>query len=705
MSEFISFLPPPGLALANYDSAALHTTQPQDVPEIFRDAMSVREDVFVKEQNIALENEVDIDDARSFHWVAYASVGTSSSDGNAAMEGVNKDSATSAEKTGRKGSTAMRLPVGTIRLVPPPHPPHPQPGSSHKIDNHEGLPQDMQSGLSKTDMHDGKEAYIKLGRLSVLQPFRGLGLARLLIDAALTWAAENVDKILPPVSPAAAEQRKLELGGGAEVEDVWRGLVLVHAQAYLEKYWASFGFVKDESMAKGGWHPGGGKDNSNSSSSGGGSGWRSKINDKIPSRINDRIPGSTSKSERERIEARENHVSQPLTSLRDPASFAPPPKHIHYHGQAAATASSSALTTTSSYASTPANTAATRGLGAPLPKEMIQQQQYTHQQAQLEEEEASRPPPGPYRIDTTGLSTANLPKPPVRRVDTASPSSVSTQPRPPPRQIAPSPAARAPLPPPRSTPTPPTAPLRQQPALPPRLPPRQNSHPDLNSPSPPPVYQEVQQPAHVPAPDQGAINRLTRAGVSVPGFDIGARNASPASAPPPSSMRPPQPSQMNELQSRFSRMASSDSSQTQPSQSSNGLSSRFGNMVSQQASNPQVQSRLAGLASSPTVRNHAASVASSPAVQKQAVQHAGTFASASGASPQQAHALQSGFSRIAASPTAMNLATQHAGTVASAASSFAPNAAVGKKPPPPPPKKKELQSDAPPVPLSSKPRF
>jgi hypothetical protein len=76
----------------------------------------------------------------------------------------------------------------------------------------------------------------------------GLGLARLLIDAALTWACKNVNEILPPMSPAAAEQRKLELGGGAEVEDVWRGLVLVHAQAHLEKYWTLFGFVKDESM-------------------------------------------------------------------------------------------------------------------------------------------------------------------------------------------------------------------------------------------------------------------------------------------------------------------------------------------------------------------------------------------------------------------------------------------------------------------------
>ena len=169
MSEFISFLAPPGPLLANYDSAALHTSQPADVPEVFRDAMSVREEVFVQEQKIALENEVDIDDGRSYHWVAYASVGTSGADGAASVEGVKEGGATQ----GRKGSTAVRLPVGTVRLVPPPHPPHPLPGSSHAIDNHEGMPGDIKSGLSATGMHDGREPYIKLGRLSVLQPFRG----------------------------------------------------------------------------------------------------------------------------------------------------------------------------------------------------------------------------------------------------------------------------------------------------------------------------------------------------------------------------------------------------------------------------------------------------------------------------------------------------------------------------------------------------
>lgn len=158
-------LPPPGPALKKYDPAALHHSQPAGIPEVFRDAMSVREEVYVEEQKVPLENEFDIDDPRSYHWVAYASVGTSSA--QPATNGMP-------EHAGRKGSTANKVSVGTIRLVPPPHPPHPEPGSSHKMDNHEGLPSDLHSGLSRTKVHDGKEPYVKLGRLAVLEPFRSM---------------------------------------------------------------------------------------------------------------------------------------------------------------------------------------------------------------------------------------------------------------------------------------------------------------------------------------------------------------------------------------------------------------------------------------------------------------------------------------------------------------------------------------------------
>ena len=162
MSEFIAFLPPPGIALAKYNPKELHSSQPADVPEVFRDAMSVRDEVFGEEQHIPRENDFDQDDARSFHWVAYASVGASSEQ----QTGAAKD-------TDRKGSTANKLAIGTIRLVPPPHPPHFVPDSHHAIDNHEGPPSNGADGLKQTAVHDGKEPYIKFGRLAVLPPFRG----------------------------------------------------------------------------------------------------------------------------------------------------------------------------------------------------------------------------------------------------------------------------------------------------------------------------------------------------------------------------------------------------------------------------------------------------------------------------------------------------------------------------------------------------
>lgn len=170
MSEFVGFLSPPGRALEGYDSKQLHTQQPKEIPEVFRQAMSVREEVYVEEQKVPLENEFDFDDARSYHWVAYASVGTPSS-----PEVQPAASSSSGQSDGRrKTSTANKLAVGTIRLVPPPHPPHPEPGSSHKIDNAEGVPADVDSGHGdkKTSDH-GHEAYIKLGRLAVLKPYRG----------------------------------------------------------------------------------------------------------------------------------------------------------------------------------------------------------------------------------------------------------------------------------------------------------------------------------------------------------------------------------------------------------------------------------------------------------------------------------------------------------------------------------------------------
>ncbi len=66
-TPFITFLSPSNLD--GYDRRRPPSEQPATVPKIFLDAMEVREQVFVKEQNIPLDNEFDADDSRACHWV------------------------------------------------------------------------------------------------------------------------------------------------------------------------------------------------------------------------------------------------------------------------------------------------------------------------------------------------------------------------------------------------------------------------------------------------------------------------------------------------------------------------------------------------------------------------------------------------------------------------------------------------------------
>ncbi|KAJ5746969.1 uncharacterized protein N7511_008665 [Penicillium nucicola] len=207
------------------------------------------------------------------------------------------------------------------------------------------------------------------------------------------------------------------------------------------------------------------------------------------------------------------HVSQPLSSLKDPSSFGPPPKHINYHGAAAVPNQT---------------TPDTRGIGAPLSQDQINAQ-HAHQKqaaqaAQEEEEEAQRPPPPPvpYRVNTTGLSTDNLPPPPVRRTDSPASSTTSSISKP-----------------------------KAPPKPPPRLPAR-NGSPASQSSDPPPVYSPAQQPLSHDYINQDATSRLANAGVSVPGFGIGGQGAQQSQAP------------VNELQSRFSQMRTNSGSPGPP---------------------------------------------------------------------------------------------------------------------------------------------
>ncbi|KAF7720146.1 Uncharacterized protein PECH_007428 [Penicillium ucsense] len=213
------------------------------------------------------------------------------------------------------------------------------------------------------------------------------------------------------------------------------------------------------------------------------------------------------------------HVSRPLSSLKDPNAFGPPPKHVNYHGPAALPNES---------------TPDRRGLGAPLPREQTAQYQQAHKEHE-EESEKPKGPPVPYRVNTTGLSTDNLPPPPVRRLGTPDSADSGSRPSS------------------RSTSRPTSIGAKPKPQLPPRVPPR-NTTEIPRPPSPPPAYSGTPPPAIHGYVNQEATARLANAGVSVPALGIGgaqATGSTPATSPNVN---------MNELQSRFSNMRTSSAS-------------------------------------------------------------------------------------------------------------------------------------------------
>jgi predicted GNAT family N-acyltransferase len=146
----------------------------------------------------------------------------------------------------RKRSVTRTTPIGTIRLVPFPHEPHPEPGSVYTFDASEaplGPPPYIVDRA--TTYHDGKEPYIKLGRIAVVKEFRGAGVAKILANAAITWAQQNPTFFNPSVTSMGME--KMGATTLAEIP-VWQGLVCAHAQEQVVPAWTKWGFKVDEGM-------------------------------------------------------------------------------------------------------------------------------------------------------------------------------------------------------------------------------------------------------------------------------------------------------------------------------------------------------------------------------------------------------------------------------------------------------------------------
>ena len=201
-------VPPPREHLRLYNGRLSPTEQSaealQSVPRGFIDAMVVREEVYVKEQKVPLDNELDEDDEKSWHWVAYV-----------------KD----------KSGGSKPEPVGTIRLVPPPHPAHP-------------------SGGFGTAVHDEREPYVKLGRLAVLPMYRGAGIARPLVENTVTFVRENTAEIVPSLDGTFDHSSNQTSNESSQSANPFRGLILAHAQTVVQKFWRKYGFVTDESMGE-----------------------------------------------------------------------------------------------------------------------------------------------------------------------------------------------------------------------------------------------------------------------------------------------------------------------------------------------------------------------------------------------------------------------------------------------------------------------
>ncbi|OAQ73189.1 acetyltransferase, GNAT family [Pochonia chlamydosporia 170] len=245
-TPFISFLGPS--KLEGFEPGKPHNEQPSTIPKVFIDAMEVREEVFVREQNVPLENEQDSDDPRSCHWVVYASV-------NKTEETEVRDEDGNVIQP-RKSSTRT-TPIGTIRLVPFPHANHPKVGGEYwnnelKNGSNGGTP-DISSPSATTGsdrpttFHDGKEPYVKLGRLAVVKEYRGNGLSGLLIQTALSWLKSNPSFFDPSITELGLEQ----MGASTETEiPKWGGLVCVHAQEQVVGTWEKLGFRVDKAMGR-----------------------------------------------------------------------------------------------------------------------------------------------------------------------------------------------------------------------------------------------------------------------------------------------------------------------------------------------------------------------------------------------------------------------------------------------------------------------
>lgn len=293
-----------------------------------------------------------------------------------------------------------------------------------------------------------------------------------------------------------------------------------------------------------------------------------------------------------------------------------------------------------------------------------------------------RGPSVPYRAATAGLTTSNLPKPPVRQLGNEIPLDTSQ--------------ANSIL---RSKP---------KPSLPPRLPPRQGNLALQQHASPSSPYSVT--PSEESTPDigvnQGALKRLGSAGISVPGFGIGGGSAdsnprqnqqSLSNEKATSNKLAIQGSQISGLQTKFSKISIKSPTAETPSQ---------GTTLAQ---------KQAALKTASSFRNDPASVSLADA--KSTVSTANNFRERHGDQVadgwkksndlNKKYNLMDKFNNYASDGTHPPQ-TEAGSTAVTLDANDQSMLSSKRKPPPPPPLKRSGNSSSatspPPIPLASKPR-
>jgi len=469
---------------------------------------------------------------------------------------------------------------------------------------------------------------------------------------------------------------------------------------------STFTMSKYKDLVKGGWHP-------------------EKSRGTEKKGIRGQVSGLVRGNKDDPSTKAQNHVSVPITSLKDPSSFAPPPKRT---ANGALPPPPPRSTETRQVVAAPSKYQDPRGPpAAPPPKTSAEQSQLEYyqqygisQQEEVAEEEEEKPR-GPYRTNTTGLSVDHLPKPPGRRDGADG--------RGPPALEASTSARQSPSLPARSSPALPSRqpaaimpPPSAKPGLPPRLPARTNSAATSSS-------QESEPSGGLL--NEGAVNRLGAAGVNVPGLGIRGQQASPSPPPPPRQSA----ASVNELQNRFSKLRTTQSqTQDPPSEGTTWAQKQQAlNTASNFQKDPSSISMSDARSAAGTANNfrqrHGAQIASGAKTANNLDQRFGVssrlggFARGQQAQPEESEPAPAPAPAPAHAPQLLPTrpvpsSPQETQPALLPSQPLKAVAAAKKKPPPPPPKKKpglaalpaatQVGTDddqPPPIPMSTRPTF